>query len=287
MINFRKIAPSVRASAFMIGLLAGSSCVSLPDSNPAWDSVFADKQGCFLLYDLNAKRYVDVYNPDYCKLAMPPLSTFKIPLAVMAFDSDILKNESSTFKWSGEKEAIPEWNQDQNATTWMANSVIWFSQKITKTLGRPKIESYLKSFEYGNEDFSGRLENAWLTPAPFVKGPVKSSLMISPLEQISFLEKFWTRQLPVKRFAIEEAQKILYLEETLKRYRWSGKTGSGFLDRSFKRRIGWFVAHVEGHNKRYLAVVNFQDNVDQELPGFGGSEAKAMATKIMSSKGLY
>lgn len=175
---------------FVLGCIFTVSCVSIPESNLGLEPVFTDKEGCFLLYDLKSKTYVDAYNPDYCKRQQPPLSTFKIPLAVMAFDSGLLKNDNFTFKWSGEKEEIAEWNHDQNATTWMSNSVIWFSQKITKSLGKPKVQEYLKAFEYGNEDFSGKLENAWLTPAPFVRPPVKTSVLISPVEQIQFLEKF-------------------------------------------------------------------------------------------------
>ncbi len=268
-------------------LFSLQSCVSIPESNMALSPIFANKDGCFLLYDMDTKIYVDSFNPEFCKRAKPACSTFKIPLAVMAYDSDVLKNENTTFKWNGKKEIIPDWNQDQNATTWMANSVIWFSQRITKTLGRKKIQAYLEAFHYGNRNFSGKIANAWLTPAPFVEGTPKPTLLISPVEQVEFLEKFWTFRLPAKRSAIETAQNISYLEETLKGYQWSGKTGSGFVDIAFTKRLGWFVAHIKGHNKNYIAVLDFEDTVAQEKGGFGGTEAKAMMMKILSSKGLY
>lgn len=267
--------------------LTATSCVSIPDSNPNLDKFFEGKQGCFLLYDLATKTYLDAYNPEFCKLQKPAVSTFKIPLAVMGLDAGVLKDENTTFKWNNEIESIESWNHDQNATTWIANSVIWYSQRITKALGKPKIQSYLEAFEYGNENFSGRIDNAWLTIAPFIKGEPKPTLLISPIEQVEFLEKFWTFRLPAKRSAVDTAQKLMYIEENLKGYKLSGKTGSGYLDKNFTRRLGWFVAHIETRNKKYIAVLDFEDKEEQGDRTPGGTEAKTMLLKILSSKGLY
>ena len=71
----------------------------------------------------------------HCKKRVSPASTFKVPLALMAFDAGILKDEGSGMKWDGTKTSRQEWNRDQTAASWMKYSVVWFSQRLTPQLG--------------------------------------------------------------------------------------------------------------------------------------------------------
>lgn len=62
-----------------------------------------------------------------------------------------------------------------------------------------KFQEYVTKFDYGNKDLSGDkgqnngLTNAWLS----------SSLGISSLEQIAFLQKMLADKLPIKPHAIQ------------------------------------------------------------------------------------
>ena len=85
---------------------------------------FKNMNACFLLYNMKTKKFERVYGEERCKEQVAPCSTFKVPLAIMGFDSGSLKDEHTEFKWDGEKRIIDSWNQDHTAETWMKNSVV-------------------------------------------------------------------------------------------------------------------------------------------------------------------
>ncbi|WP_374029356.1 penicillin-binding transpeptidase domain-containing protein [Bdellovibrio bacteriovorus] len=247
---------------------------------------FLGMDGCALLYDMNKKVWLEEFNPERCKRRHAPCSTFKVPLAVMAFDSGTLKDASTLFKWDKVPRSLDVWNQDHTAQSWMTNSVVWYSQEITKRMGRKKVQEYLTKFDYGNKDFSGGLQDAWLTPAPFSKN-VKTSVLISAYEQISFLEKLWNQQLPVSEHAMKTTKEILLLETSPSGAKLYGKTGSGYVDFKQNKRLGWFIAVVEKGSERYLGVVTYNDLDPQKEPAFASGPAKKILKEILAEKGLF
>ncbi len=210
-------------------------------------------------------------------------STFKVPLALMAFDSGLLKDEHEVFKWDGEKRFLEIWNTDHNAATWMKDSVIWFSQRLTPKLGEAKVIEYLQKFSYGNKDISGGLTNAWLK-GPFLKEP---SLKISPYEQLEFLKALWKETLPVSPKAIALTKKIMFLETSPKGAKLSGKTGSNYYDEARMIRLGWFIAHIQKGEEEYLAVVNFSDSAPSQAKEFGGFSARKLLTDRLIAEDIW
>jgi beta-lactamase class D len=217
---------------------------------------FKGKDGCFLLYELRANKIVRRFNEKRCALKVAPCSTFKVPLALMAFDQGILKDETTTYQWDGVDRGSPVWNRDTSAADWMKYSVVWYSQRITPQLGPEKIKTYLAKFDYGNQDISGGLTKFWLG----------SSLKISADEQLRFWERFWTNGLPVSQHATDRTKKIIYLETSPAGMKLSGKTGSHTTD---KEELGWFVGHLEGPKGEFLVVVNYTGPTvaTKEYPG--------------------
>lgn len=78
-----------------VGLWLLSSCASKPVV------LIPDTNACFALYDLKENKMVEVVNEARCKERFAACSTFKIPLAVMGFDSGILKDERTKFNGVG------------------------------------------------------------------------------------------------------------------------------------------------------------------------------------------
>jgi beta-lactamase class D len=66
-----------------------------------------------------------------------------------------------------------------------------------------------------------------------------------------------------------------------------GKTGSGFRDENQDIRIGWFVGHVQKDESEYIVVINFTDKQKQPAGTYGGREAKEIALKLLTEKGLW
>jgi beta-lactamase class D len=250
---------------------------------PDFAKVFEGRDGCFELYDLRANELVVRFNPDRCAQRTSPCSTFKVPLALMAFDDGILVSESTSMKWDGKKRSRDVWNRDQTAKTWMQNSVVWFSQRLTPMLGMDKVKSYLAGFDYGNQDMTGGLTIAWLD----------SSLAISPDEQMTFWRRFWREELPISKHAFVVTKKITFVEKSSAGWTLHGKTGSGGADAIGPNgdaslwTIGWFVGHVSRGDREYLFVTSYTDPLAPSDGRTPGGIARDITKQILKSMGLY
>lgn len=252
------------------------------------EQLFAGTEGCFLLYNLRTKNFDEIFNKDYCYERTAACSTFKVPLAVMAADAGLIRDENTPFTWDRKPRMIPAWNQNQTAASWMNESVVWVSQELTRELGRKKVQNYLRKFAYGNRDFSGDIDGAWLTPAPFLPKEPRTSVRISPVEQVDFLEQLWRNELPASEHAQALARKLTYLEESPNGFTLHGKTGTGFVGQENRQRLGWFIAHLQGNGKEYLAVTRFVDREPAEAKaGFAGAQAKEITKKLLGAAGLW
>lgn len=213
-------------------------------------SLFAQKSS-FLLQDQSGKILIEKgdVNARYA-----PCSTFKIPIALMGFDRGILYDAFHP-KWTykkGYKPELPLWDVKAYPMIWIRRSIVWYSQEITKALGREKFETYLNRWNYGNSDVSGDprkkdgLTESWLT----------SSLQISVKEQVNFMSKLLKAQLAVSQKAYEHVQNILFSEELPDAWELYGKTGAGFFQDAKgvvhrNKPIGWFVGWIKKQDRWY------------------------------------
>ncbi len=179
-----------------------------------------------------------------CDMRVTPASTFKIAISLIGFDSGFLVDEHHpvlAFR-DGYADWNPAWRQPTDPARWIRYSVVWFSQVVTRHLGEARFSRYVKAFRYGNEDVSGDpekyngLTHAWLS----------SSLRISPLEQLAFLEKVVRRQLPVSARAYDMTDRITFVAQLPNGWEVHGKTGTGSpIDATGAKDLdhdyGWFV----------------------------------------------
>lgn len=193
-----------------------------------------------------------------CKSRRSPCSTFKIPLALMAFDSKMVNSSKDTSitlsndvkqKMDEGRYFFPKghpllklWAKVNTPKDWMKYSAVWYSQEITKKLGMQKFQQYVDAFDYGNKDITGNKgENNGLTASWLAK----SSLKISPREQVDFLEKLTNRSIGVSAAVHNNTIEILSLEDIYDGWKLYGKTGSGTT-------FGWFVGWVEKGDRRII-----------------------------------
>jgi beta-lactamase class D len=267
----RRLAWALFCAAIAIAILVSAP---LRAGEPDFARAFAGRDGCFELFDLKTNKLVVRSSAARCAQQTSPCSTFKVPLALMAFDAGILKDETSTLKWDGTKTSRDEWNRDQTAATWMQYSVVWFSQRLTPQLGMEKVKAYLTKFDFGNKDMSGGLTKAWL----------ESSLLISPDEQLRFWQRFWREELPVSKHAYDMTKKITLVDTSESGWTLHGKTGSGD---NGGLGLGWFVGHVGGGDREYVFVCSYSDrerSADRRPPGW---IARDIAKKILKEMGAY
>ncbi|MEN3747512.1 class D beta-lactamase [Sphingomonas sp. HF-S3] len=189
-----------------------------------------------------------------------PCSTFKVPLALMAYDAGILI-DAHTPAWDYDprihQASRDAEKQRTDPTSYEANSVIWYSREITRRLGAARFKAYVDRIGYGNRDVSGTpgrndgLTHSWLS----------SSLLVSADEQVALLRAMLARRLPISTRAQAMTEAILPVFEGSGGWTVHGKTGSGWLngadgepDRSTP--LGWFVGWA-GKGKRRLAFATF------------------------------
>jgi beta-lactamase class D len=245
-----------------------------------YNAIFTGKDGCFILYDLTTDKLVVKYNEKHCAARFSPASTFKIPLAIMAFDRGILKDENTVIKWDGVARELTMWNQDQTPKTWLAYSTVWVSQVLMPEIGINKIKKYLADFNYGNQDMAGGITRAWLS----------STLAISADEQLEFLKRFWRGKLDVASTAIELTKNSLYPERSEEGNVIIGKTGSAMLGSRNKpdsRRVGWFVGYLSHAGHEYIFVTNFNDLGKPAMELFAGVDAELITKQILHAMGFY
>lgn len=238
---------------------------------PGWSGAVAQPSegaiasACTLLADVATGKVLK--QEGSCDRPITPASTFKIAISLMGYDSGLLKNEhvpTLPFR-EGYADWLPEWRASTDPTSWMRNSVVWYSQQVTRSLGRLRFKRYVAEFEYGNQDVSGDpgkqngLTQAWLS----------SSLKITPRQQLDFLERLVRHQLPVSSRAYEMTTRILLLAPLPNGWEIHGKTGSGAPRRAdgkldFDHAYGWFVgwANRDGRNVAFVHQVQLAGKGD-------------------------
>lgn len=209
-----------------------------------------------------------------CGTRFSPCSTFKIPLALMGFDSGILKDAHH-----------PAWDYDPardvahraverartDPTRWEADSVVWYSQQLTRQLGMARFQSYVDQFAYGNRDLRGGLTRAWLG----------SSLAISPDEQVGFLRRMLAHRL-ASPAAHAKTEAIIPQFAGTGGWRVHGKTGSGAL--ADGRLLGWFVGWAD---RRGHGVVFARFGAGAGMSDAGGKQMReAMLAEIDALAGV-
>ena len=221
---------------------------------------------CTLVADA-ATQHLLVRSGD-CATRLTPASTFKIAISLMGYDAGFLKSEHApVLAWrAGDVDWNPSWRDDTDPQKWIRDSVVWYSQRVTAALGARRFQHYTSAFGYGNADVSGDpklhdgLKFAW----------IGSSLQISPLEQLAFLERVVRRELPVNRRAYEMTSRITALPG-VGGWELHGKTGSG-LPRLADGRgdeahaVGWFVGWATKGARTRVFVREVQDSSPQDGP---------------------
>jgi beta-lactamase class D len=246
---------SLRASLLALALLSSTFAVAKP--KPAAPT--AEHPGCFLLMDLDSGQVTRI-NPEKCAKRLVPASTFKVPHALIALETGVLKDEHEVRKWDGVERAVKNWNQDQTLDTAMRYSAVWFFQGTAKQIGPERMKEWLGRLHYGNQECSGDITRFWL------QGP----LLVSGNEQLDFLARLYRDELPVSERAREIVKRTLVQRsDTVGNRRgnialfgpWkdgavlSGKTGFAQLADG---DVTWFIGHVEKPGHRYVFVSNVE-----------------------------
>ncbi len=246
----------VAIAAFLISataLTASCALVARPGEPPAdasllekpeWNEFFtrADAPvGCALAYEV-ASGTLTVNNRRLCGVARRPASTFKIPLAAMALDAGLARDEGFKIEWDGVVRMLPEWNRDQTLKSAFDVSAVWYFMELGRRMGPAKLQAYVDAFDYGNRRASGDYPY-W----------IEGDLRISPYEQLAFLRKVQSGALPIAPAAHSTLRRVMLNERRGDRALYA-KTG---LSSDPEAGAAWRVGFVEDLRRTVIFSVSF------------------------------
>lgn len=192
-------------------------------------------------------------NPSRAETRFIPASTSKIPHTLIALETKLAAPET-LFKWDGRKRTFKSWNQDQSLLQAYRRSAVWVYQEMTQSLGPETMRDWLAQFEYGNHDIGAddNVSQYWLT------GPLE----ISAQEQVNFLTKLATKELPLSPNTYAQARPM-FINEIKISHTLFAKTGWMYDETAMD--IGWFVGWVETAEPSEIYV--FALNMDMPQQG--------------------
>ena len=182
-------------------------------------------EGTIVIESLNKKK-INIYNDKRASELFSPASTFKIPHSLIALNEGIVKKDS-VIVWDKKIREYESWNKDQILLTAFKSSCVWCYQEFASKIGVEKYKKYLKELNYGNKKIGDDVTRFWLD----------ESLEITTFEQIKFLKRFYTNNLPFKIEDINLLKEIM-IDEKNENYTIRAKTG-------WEGRYGWYVGYVE------------------------------------------
>ena len=225
----------------------------------------AGTRGTIVVYDVVAHKTI-VHNRARAETAYLPASTFKIPAALIALETGVVKDAyEDVLPWNGVAWIVPACNADQTLATALARSCFPMFAALGKQIGEERLNKYLAAFDYGNRDATGGYPY-W----------IEGNLRISAFEQIEFLDRLRRNALPASSEHMQTVRDILIVERG-DGYVIHAKTGWAT---SPEPSIGWIVGWVERGGSAYL----FALNLDMTRPDHAASRL-AIAKAVLKDLG--
>lgn len=244
--------------------------VGCRSNEPVYKSVdysdfFQGIEGCFIMLSEESGDFT-VYNKEMTQERYSPMSTFKIPHSLIGLEEGILTDGDHVYKWDGVKRYFDYWNKDHNLKSAMANSVVWYYERLASEIGEETMQTHLDNMSYGNNDISGGLTKFWLD----------SSIKISPEEQVLFMKQLYNAEIPYSERSLDIVKEIIIRDKS-DHMIFSGKTGTAAYG-----TLGWFVGALEKDNKRYYFATLL---IGEEVAT--GAKAQEISKDILVDMHLY
>lgn len=214
-------------------------------------------KGTILIFDSKQNIY---YSNDFpaAEKGYLPASTFKIPNSIIALETQVLKDENVVLKWDGQKRAFPSWEKDMTVREAFQASCLPCFQKVAKDIGTKRMKAYLNKLHYSNMDVhEGNIDHFW----------IQGKSRISPFEQIHFLQRFYTKKLPILNTTHDKMIRIFEKENT-DSYRYFGKTG--WSDENGINN-GWFVGILDKKSTIYYFALNVEPIDQKDISKFAAA----------------
>jgi len=214
---------------------------------PEFQSIIdsSNVNGSILIYDLKNDLYYS-NNFDWAKTGRLPASTFKIVNSIIALETKVVENDSTLFRWNGEKRDYKIWEQDLILRDAFKYSCVPCYQEIAREIGEKRMNEYLEKLEYKDMKVNSKnIDKFWL------EGDSK----INQFQQIKFIKRFFKSELEISKRTQDIMKKIFFIEKYGK-YNLNGKTGLSIRNGNYN---GWFVGYIESEeDNNYFFATNIE-----------------------------
>jgi len=222
-------------------------------------------KGVVALFDPNSGR-IRVSDRQRAQTGFLPASTFKVPAALIALDSGIVKDaHGDVFTYDWEPFFVAACNADQTLASALARSCVPVFAKLGRMIGDERLAAGLKAFAFGNAKASGGYPY-WL----------RGDLRISALEQIAFMDRLRREALPVSTAAMRTVTQIIELQRKGD-FVLRGKTG---WNPTPAPGIGWLVGWAEKGKEVRVFALNL------ETTGIKPEARLAIVLSVLAEAGL-
>lgn len=230
-------------------------------------TAFQKYDGTFVLLDTKSGT-VYRFNEGRAAMRLSPCSTFKIFNSLVGLETGVLSGKDHLMKWDGTEYSIASWNGDQTLQSAISNSVVWYFQRVARSIGPQRMQKFVDLVGYGNRDISGGIDKFWLG----------NSLTISADEQVDFLRRLCDGNLPFADSTMNLVKQMIGLKKTDAGV-LHGKTGTDQVEG--RNVLGWFVGYVEQPNRCYVFATNISAR-----DGADGAKAREITEHLLKQRGI-
>ncbi len=227
--------------------------------------------GTTLIFDPQKGEY---YSNDFerARKGNLPASTFKIPNSIIALEVGVVKDDSTLFKWDGQKRRLPIWEQDMIFREAFHRSCVPCYQEVARKVGVERMQEYLRKLNYGEMAVdSNSIDLFWL----------EGESRITAFQQIDFLHRFYENRLPITDHTTQIMKRLMVIDDN-DRYRISGKTGWSIRNGNDN---GWFVGYVEKGNSVYYFATNVEPTAEFNMDDFPAAR-KEVTMQVLGKMGI-
>jgi beta-lactamase class D len=213
-------------------------------------------EGSIVIYDLN-QNLTYQHNPERNATPFLPASTFKILNSLISLETGVIANDLALLTWDGVERMVPAWNRDLNMRAAFSQSAVWFYQVLARRVGHERMQQWVTEVGYGNGDIGPveEIDRFWL----------EGALRITPEEQIQFLRRLHSNDLPFSEDVVATVKDIMVVEKTPD-YTLRAKTGWAGFGVPDQTQIGWYVGYLEQNDNVYFFATNMDMEDDDDGP---------------------
>ena len=207
-----------------------------------------------------------------CARPTSPASTFKIPHALIALQTGVI-GADTIVPWDGTKHDSTQWQRPHTVVSAIQWSALPFFQRTARLIGRERMREQLAPLSFAADGFDGELTRFWLN----------GDLVVSPLEQYAFLQRFFAGRLPIDPAHVATVRRALQMPPGQvtnasgshpfvlawpRPFVVYAKTGNASVD---GERVSWLVGAVEYRGTQHVVVARVR--AAGTLEGTAGLEA--------------